>query len=210
MQAAAAGVAGSSSSCDAGEEVDSSDADEVNETVFKTPVVEVLPQSVAAAGVSAFGGASAAADGAAGSCGSIDQETTQLLQHTYNTKQTLNIKPSKQQTPPAVAYINWGSTIVSSEATGFFSGGGVGTTGSSSCAAAETAATPPASTSAMDGLLPAESLETSYAAGTNHSVEVLEQLIMPELDPSMVPFIRWRARPRFIAPPAPTQLTATQ
>lgn len=41
-----------------------------------------------------------------------------------------------------------------------------------------------------------------------HSVEVLERLIMPEYDPSMAPFVRWKPWPRFIPPKAPTAAAA--
>jgi hypothetical protein len=169
----------SSSSSDG---VDSSDADEVNEAVFRTPVVEVAAAGSAAAAQAALG---------------QQQQQQQQWQQ-------------QQQEPLPVAYINWGSTVsVGMSGPGGSAGSAIfrstagGSSSSSSLWGDEAAAV------GTDRLLPAaESLETSYAAGTNHSVEVLERLIMPEYDPSMAPFVRWRSRPRFRPPPAPTAAAA--
>ncbi|WIA34808.1 hypothetical protein OEZ86_013108 [Tetradesmus obliquus] len=178
----------SSSSVDSSSDgADSSDADEINESVFRTPVVEV-----------AAAGSAAAAQAALGS--SDDAAEWQQQQQQQQQQQREELQP--------VPYINWGSSV-SVGMTGPASSSGsavfrsTGSSSSSSGLWGEEAAVGP------ERLLPsAESLETSYAAGTNHSVEVLERLIMPEYDPSMAPFVRWRTRPRFRPPPAPTAAAA--
>jgi hypothetical protein len=43
-------------------------------------------------------------------------------------------------------------------------------------------------------------LETLLAGG---GVSDLESLLMPEFEPSMAPFVRWKLRPRFQVPPPP-------
>jgi hypothetical protein len=172
--------------------VDSSDADEINETVFRTPVVEVADASSSSSSSDAAAAQEALASASSGSS-SRNAPQQQQQQQRYE-----DLEP--------VAYINWGSTVsMGRYGPGDFSGAAIfRSTAGSSSSSSSSSVWGDATTAAVgaDRLLPAvESLETSYAAGTNHSVEVLERLIMPEFDPSMAPFVRWRSRPRFVPPP---------
>jgi hypothetical protein len=182
--------------------VDSSDADEINEAVFRTPVVEVAAvgadsssSSVAAAAQAALGGLQA---------GSRSDAAQQQQQQQQQQRQQWRDEPQP------VAYINWGCTVSTGISAAASTNGSAvfrSTAGSGSSSSSEWGdeATAAAAAVGVERLLPgAESLETSYAAGTNHSVEVLERLIMPEFDPSMAPFVRWISRPKFRPPPAPT------
>jgi hypothetical protein len=45
-------------------------------------------------------------------------------------------------------------------------------------------------------------LETLLAGG---AMGDLESLLMPEFEPSMAPFVRWKLRPRFQVPPPPSR-----
>ncbi|KAF8061391.1 ileS [Scenedesmus sp. PABB004] len=133
------------------EQPDSSDADEINEAVLDTPVVEVPAASALLDGLLGAGPTSSSGGGGG---------------------------PARRGAPPPVAYINWGTAVAAGAASGSPGGGGA--------------------------LLS----ETGVAAGTNHSVEVIEALLMPELDPSMSRFVRWRSRPRFVVPPRPPAAAA--
>jgi hypothetical protein len=180
--------------------VDSSDADEINEAVFRTPVVEVTAASSSSSSSDAAAAQEALADALSGSSSSSSNKAPQQQQQQQQRYEALQ----------PVAYINWGSTVsIGLSGHSDFTGSAIfrSTAGSSSSSGAwgdDTAAA-----AGADRLLPAaESLETSYAAGTHHSVEVLEQLIMPEYDPSMAPFVRWKSRPRFVPPPPPAVAAA--
>jgi hypothetical protein len=180
--------------------VDSSDADEINEAVFRTPVVEVTAASSSSSS-SAVAAQEALASALSGSSSSSSSNAApQQQQQRYEALQP-------------VAYINWGSTVSKGwSGPGDITGSAIfRSTAGSSSSSSSSSAWGDDSTAAVgaDRLLPAvESLETSYAAGTNHSVEVLERLIMPEFDPSMAPYVRWKSRPRFVPPPAPTAAAA--
>lgn len=159
-----------------GEEVDSSDADEVNQEVFKIPVVEELPPATDAAVDQAEAGA-------------------MLLSSSHDSRrppvpeeQLRYSSAEKARMQAAVTYINWGSAVGSGLAHLSYAG-------DDSDSDDEAASRAQTATEFMS--------ETSYAAGTSHSVETLEKLMMPEYEPGMGKFIRWTSRPRFVVPPAP-------
>jgi hypothetical protein len=165
------------------QELIDSDADEINDALFDVKFVEI-PASALGVSVPAdvLTSTPSSTDGwHQESCASNGSEQQQQQQQDQK---------KKHKQPAVVAYINWGSSIVSS---GLASRANLGSGGGGD---SETAPDKEAHTVAADRL----STEAHYMPAGGHTAEVLEQLMMPELDPSMAPFLRWRTRPRFVVP----------
>lgn len=176
--------------------VDSSDADEINESVFITPVVQESSGAAAVADedldmVSSSGAVDNVSTGTAShdpaDAAHLSNDRSQLASQQQQQKQQWGSARTAARVP--VTYINWGSAISLGLAQL-----SPNDNGSSSEDDADVVGSP--ATEAMMS-------ETSFAAGTAHSVEVLEHLMMPEFEPSMGRFITWKSRPRFIVPPRP-------
>lgn len=157
----------------ADEGADSTDADEVNDACFTTPVLEEpVP------GWPADAAGSAGATGSSASIGS-SQQHAQLQPVTYVNRGAASSSDSDDESAAA------GERSVAS---------------AGSVVPAPLEATPAAEAAAKAAAPPPPSQEL---LGGGATVEMLEALMMPEFDASMAPFVRWRSRPRFQVPPPP-------
>jgi hypothetical protein len=188
-QAAADAAEGASSlqaAADADAEEDavisSSDADEINEACFTTLVAEAPPAAADAAGYDGEEQQPAGQDAASSGPGGVTPSSEQLDELLRRMEQ----EERRRQHDP---YVRWTGAVAS----------GVAAASSSSSIAASSSALGLHQQVAPEAAGLADGLDGSLSG------EALQQLLMPEFEASMAPYVRWVSRPRFRPPPAPLQ-----